>query len=96
MTVTMWLGGMMFSYIFGFVPAVAAGAFVGLVQIGYGRVPWYVALVVGVIVGIAYAGVMESRSVVAGSTIHYAVVNLLTCIIPTMLCWALARKRYST
>lgn len=77
-----------FSYLPGAVPAGIVGLALGYLQIRYHRVPWYLALTCGLIVGAAYAGVWTGLRAEAGTA-------AMICVVPTLVCWAIMRRWYS-
>ena len=98
LTIAFVLGGLMLSYLFGVVPAAIVGVLVGLVEVRYGRTPWYVALALGLAVGLGYAVyryLVQNPAAGAAPKIYDAFVSILICVVPTMICWALVRKWYS-
>jgi hypothetical protein len=78
-----------FSYLPGAVPAGLVGIALGYLQIRYGRVSWYVALVCGFIGWVAY--------VVLWSGLREAIAfSVLICVVPTFVCWVIMRRWYGT
>jgi hypothetical protein len=88
--------GIIFSYFIGTVPAALAGLAVGLWQTFIGRVPWFVALAIGVVAGLGLAAFSgEAPSTLDDNAIDwYRPLLVLVCLVPTMLCWAIVRSWY--
>jgi hypothetical protein len=83
------------SYYFGAAPAAAAGLVIGATQAFVGRAGWPLALGTALVVAIAVlerSGDLDSlRMPGQGLFPEYAAVMILTCLVPTMLCWGLVR-----
>jgi hypothetical protein len=88
--------GVAIAYLVGVVPAAAVGLIVGIWQVFVGRMIWPVALAVGVLAGVIFMVYIE-RGRTAGSgadTPSLYGILVLTCVLPTMLCWAIVRTWY--
>jgi hypothetical protein len=94
---------MPFAYLYGVVPAALAGLAIGIKQAFFGRTTWPMALGVGLLVGVIFLegfDIIGPRGVFRptrydGSPIpELPGILILTCVVPTMLCWALVRNRY--
>ncbi len=99
-----WVGifallyGVPLSYLFGVFPAAAAGLLIGGWQVLVGRTTWIVAVGVGFIVGLAFLYAV-GREPIDGAAKEFSfwenpAIFLLTCLVPTMLCWAIVRGWY--
>jgi hypothetical protein len=89
--------GAVIGYLVGLVPAVAIGLIVALWQELIGRVTWAVALGVGLAAGLAFLYFIESGRVANLAPADFPQVHaalVLTCVIPTMLCWLVARALF--
>ncbi len=84
------------SYLMGIMPAAAAGLILGAIAVFY-RVPGtLLAIAVGLLVGfgMVFSGGRPTLPYAAESASDYASALLLisTCVVPTVLCWPLARR----
>ena len=90
------LYGIPMSYLFGVFPAAIAGLMIGGWQISMGRATWMIALGVGVIVGLGFLFAVGRQPTEEGAKAfefwEYPPIFLLTCLVPTMLCWAVVRN----
>jgi hypothetical protein len=81
-------------YMIGIAPAAASGLAIGIRQAFYGRVAWWLALAVGIIVGVGFQ-VLTGQPLVpaegASGMREQGAVMVLTCLCATMVCWALVR-----
>jgi hypothetical protein len=97
---TKLLPGLPFAYLFGILPAAAAGALIGAYKVAKGHVPWWVAFAIGTIVGVVFLYFMDRpRSPSAASNATDSgmkVLLILTNLLPTMLCWLIVRNWYTT
>ena len=89
-------GGILFSYFFGFIPAIAAGILITVLQFCMTRVPWYAVLIVGFCVGAGFSYVYEMLNTAGGSLplarpIVYSA-DIFTCVASTLICWAMIRN----
>jgi hypothetical protein len=86
------------SYYFGAAPAAVAGLVIGVTQAFVGRAGWPLALGTALVVAIAVlerSGELASlRSPDQDPFPEYPAVMILTCLVPTMLCWGLVRGWY--
>ena len=87
-----------FGYLYGAGPAALAGMAIGLKQAFFGRTTWPMALAVGLVSGAVYLEIIGPRmgfrvQRLDGSPFpEYPAMMILTCVIPTMLCWGLVRN----
>jgi hypothetical protein len=87
------VGGIVFSYLFGFIPAIAAGMLIAVLQLCMTRVPWYAVLVVGLCVGAGFSNFFGSSMVVqvglpVARPFAY-LLNIFTCVASALICWAM-------
>jgi hypothetical protein len=86
------------SYYFGTAPAAAAGVVIGTMQAFVGRVGWPWALGTALVVAVAVLQRSGQLSLVGapdrGPFPEYPAIMILTCLVPTMLCWVLVRGWY--
>jgi hypothetical protein len=86
------------SYYFGTVPAAVAGLVIGTIQAFVGRVGWPLALGTALVVAVAVLQRSGQLSLVGapdrGPFPEYPAIMILTCLVPTMLCWVLVRGWY--
>jgi hypothetical protein len=86
------------SYYFGTAPAAVAGLVIGATQAFVGRAGWPLAL--GTALAVAVAVLHRSGQLpLLGSPEQspfpeYPAIMILTCLVPTMLCWVLVRGWY--
>jgi hypothetical protein len=90
-----------FSYPFGAAPAALAGLAIGIKQAFFGRTTWPMALAIGLIDGTVLLegldGVYPSaRALNVLPFPEYSAILILTCLVPTMLCWGLVRGPFFT
>jgi hypothetical protein len=90
-----------FAYLLGVVPAAAAGLLIGICKEWMGRAPWWMALIVGIIVGVGFIWFMEqrppsSRAPAAAVDSGLRVMMLLANVVPTMLCWWIVQNWFPT
>jgi len=94
---------MPFAYFYGVVPAALAGLAIGIKQAFFGRTTWPMALGVGLLVGVIFLegfdmlgprGVFRPTRYDGSPIAELPGILILTCVVPTMLCWALVRNRY--
>jgi hypothetical protein len=87
------------SYLFGAIPAAAAGLMIGIWQVFVGRTTWLIAAGVGVIVGAAVLYSGDAGSFDAAPDEHdfraYPPLMVLTCVAATVLCWLVVRNWYA-
>jgi hypothetical protein len=83
------------SYYFGAAPAAGAGLVIGITQAFIGRAGWPLALGTGLVVAIA---VLERSGQLTflgardqGPFPEYPAIMILTCLVPTLMCWTLVR-----
>jgi hypothetical protein len=84
-----------FSYFLGAGPAALVGLIIGIKQAFFGPTSWRMALFIGLAAGFVFVerlGVIDRRDFEGtdGSPLFPALL-VLTCVIPTMWCWALVR-----
>jgi hypothetical protein len=84
------------SYYFGAVPAAVAGLVIGVTQAFIGRAGWPLALGTALVVGVAVLKSSHQLTLLGArdQSPEYPAVMLLTCLVPTLLCWALVRGWY--
>jgi hypothetical protein len=86
------------SYYFGAGPAAGAGLLIGITQSFIGRVGWPLALGTGLVVAIVVLERSGQDPLAASPDQNpfpeYPAVMILSCLIPTLLCWALVRNWY--
>jgi hypothetical protein len=86
------------SYYFGATPAAAAGLVIGVTQAFVGRAGWPLALGTALVVAITVlerSGQLNSLGAPDQSPFpEYPAIMVLTCLVPTMLCWGLVRGWY--
>jgi hypothetical protein len=97
------LGAAIFSYPFGAAPAALAGLAIGIKQAFFGRTTWPMALAVGLIASPVFLegfysfyprlGV-RAQGFNALPSPEFSAILILTCLVPTMLCWTLVRSPY--
>jgi hypothetical protein len=85
-----------FAYHYGFYPSVAAGILIGLLSLRARRVPWYLALVIGLLVGTAFTIAYRKDMILgwvgpAGSWADH-LLTVFPCLTATMVCWAAVRN----
>lgn len=85
-----------FAYHYGFYPSVAAGILIGLLSLRMRRVPWYLALVIGLLVGTAFTIAYRKDMILgwvgpAGSWADH-LLTVFPCLTATMVCWAAVRN----
>jgi len=85
-----------FAYYYGFYPSVAAGILIGLLGLRVQRVPWYLALLVGLCVGTAFTIAYRKDMILgwvgpAGSWADH-LLTVLPCVASAMVCWAVVRN----
>ena len=94
---------MPFAYLYGAVPAAFAGLAIGIKQAFFGRTTWPMALGVGFLVGVIFLegfdmlgprGVFRPTRFDGSPITELPGILILTCVVPTMLCWVLVRNRY--
>jgi hypothetical protein len=85
-------------YYFGTAPAAVAGLVIGVTQAFVGRVGWPLALgtaLVVAVVALQRSGQLPLLGAPEQSPFpEYPAIMILTCLVPTMLCWALVRGWY--
>ncbi|HEY6255274.1 MAG TPA: hypothetical protein VIY51_05715 [Xanthobacteraceae bacterium] len=90
-------------YLFGIAPAAAGGLALGIRQAFFGRATWAMALAVGFVAGAILLkdidgldpdARFQARGFDGSRLPQYSAILLLTCVIPTMLCWVLVRSWY--
>jgi len=89
--------GAAIGYLMGIIPAVSVGLIVALWQEYIGRVTWAVALGIGTAVGLAFLYVIaygHPPNVDARDFPQVHVTLVLTCVIPTMICWLVVRTQF--
>jgi hypothetical protein len=79
-----------FSYFFGAGPAALVGLAIGIKQAFFGSTTWRLALLLGLVAGAVFA---ERMGAMNFSGVNEALF-ILTCVIPTMLCWVIVRDWY--
>jgi hypothetical protein len=86
------------SYYFGAVPAAVAGLVIGITQAFVGRAGWPLALGTALVVAVAVLQRSGQLSLVGAPDQspfpEYPAIMILTCLVPTMLCWVLVRGWY--
>ncbi|HEV3374039.1 MAG TPA: hypothetical protein VG145_15955 [Xanthobacteraceae bacterium] len=86
------------SYYFGTAPAAAAGLVIGTTQAFVGRAGWPLALGTALVVAVAVlerSGQLPLLGAPDQSPFpEYPAIMILTCLVPTMLCWVLVRGWY--
>jgi lipopolysaccharide export LptBFGC system permease protein LptF len=89
------ISGIPTSYIFGIIPALLAGKVTSFILRTDGRHEIILVALTGLLTGLAYwlfMGVM-SGDLISGEWTANGIRNyLITCFVPTMICWILARK----
>ena len=88
-----------FAYYYGFYPSFAAGILIGLLRLRMRRVPWYLALLVGLCVGIVFTIVYRRDMILgwvgpAGSWADL-LLTVFPCLVATMVCWAIVRNWFA-
>ena len=85
-----------FSYVFGTVPAAAAGLLVAAAEARCGTVSWLMAVAIGLLVGIGDAAVMALMSLGSIRPLAVTPSGLAASIVingvPTLICWAMVRR----
>jgi hypothetical protein len=84
-----------FSYLIGVWPAAAAGLLVGLWQAFKGPARWWVALAIGILVGIGFlvaTGQPIIHETEAGVAREQSTIMIVTCAATTMACWTIVRN----
>jgi hypothetical protein len=98
-----WVGlfaiiyGVPFGYLIGAAPAAAAGLLVGIRQAFFGRTPWWLAIAIGVLVGIGFQVATGQPVVPSDDSVglrEQGVVMAITCLCATLLCWGIVRHWY--
>jgi hypothetical protein len=86
------------SYYFGAVPAAAAGLVIGVTQAFIGRAGWPLALGTGLVVAVAVLKSSHQLTLLGARDQspfpEYPAVMILTCLVPTLICWTLVRGWY--
>jgi hypothetical protein len=86
------------SYYFGAAPAAVAGLVIGVTQAFVGRAGWPLALGTALVVAVAVlerSGQLPLLGAPDRSPFpEYPAIMILTCLVPTMLCWVLVRGWY--
>jgi hypothetical protein len=86
------------SYYFGTLPAAVAGVVIGITQAFVGRAGWPLALGTALVVAVAVlqrSGQLPLLGAPGQSPFpEYPAIMMLTCLVPTMLCWVLVRGWY--
>jgi hypothetical protein len=91
------------SYIYGAAPATLAGAAIGITQAFFGRTRWPMALAVGLIAGGVFLksvdafnpGAAFQAQIFDGFAVPlFPALAMLTCLVPTLVCWRLVRRPY--
>jgi hypothetical protein len=86
------------SYYFGAAPAAVAGVVIGATQAFVGRAGWPLALGTALVVAVAVLQRSGQLSLLAAPEQspfpEYPAIVILTCLVPTMLCWLLVRGWY--
>jgi len=85
-----------FAYYYGFYPSVAAGVLIGLLGLRMRRVPWYLALLIGLCIGIVFTIVYREDLILgwvgpAGSWADH-MLTVFPCLAVAMVCWAVVRN----
>ncbi len=92
-------------YVYGAVPAALAGLAIGIKQAFFGRTTWPMALAVGLIAGVIFLEgldvfnprvVLQTQRFDGSPVSEFPAIAILTCLVPTMLCWSLVRGPYFT
>jgi hypothetical protein len=91
------LGAIPFAYLLGAVPAAVAGFLVALCREWMGRAPWWSALTIGIVVGVAFTYFLErppasSPAPRAPADHGFRLLLVATNVVPTMLCWWIVRN----
>jgi hypothetical protein len=93
------------SYFYGAGPAALAGAAIGIKQAFFGRTTWSMAFAVGLIAGVVFLkgvdafnpGAAFQAQIFDGAAVPlFPALAILTCLVPTLLCWRLVRSPYFT
>jgi len=85
--------GMPASYVIGIVPAALAGLLVASLQVMYRWFGGTAAFLVGVGVGLLFSALFDTRPDQHLSPAWgYPAVKILTCVVPTLVCWAVIRR----
>jgi hypothetical protein len=89
--------GVLFSYIYGIVPAAITGLLIGILQVKYGRLNWPLVLAIGICVGTGYSLAVgqlpNARPLTKLSAPDYAM-HGLACVFATFFCWRFVRNWY--
>jgi hypothetical protein len=98
----MWMfinavGAVPFAYLLGAVPAAVAGFLVAICREWMGRAPWWSALAIGIVVGVAFTYFLErppaSSPAPRAPVDHgFRLLLVVTNVVPTMLCWWIVRN----
>jgi hypothetical protein len=88
--------GIPFAYFYGFLPSVAAGILIGLLRLRMMRVPWYLALLIGLCIGAVFT-IAYRHDMILGYPGEYGrwadhLLNVFPCVAATMICWAIVRN----
>jgi hypothetical protein len=94
---TILIIGIPFAYMFGIVPALLAGLSVAIFFGFMRRVPWHLALLIGLCVGAAFS-LATGHTLMLGSGRTYRawdhhLVTVLPCVVATLVCWAAMRRQ---
>lgn len=81
------------SYLIGAVPAAVAGLIVGIRQVYFGPATWPYAVGAGLVVGCGVL-IVSGQRITADSDVSLPVI-MMTCLVPTLVCWLFVRGWYS-
>ncbi len=91
------------SYIYGAPPAALAGVAIGIKQAFFGRSTWPMVCAVGLIAGLVFlkgvdafdpGAAFQARIFDGAAVPLFPALAMLTCLVPTLLCWRLVRRPY--
>ena len=90
--------GVPIGYLIGLWPAAAAGLLVGIRQAFFGRIPWWLAVAMGVLVGVGFQ-VSTGQPVIPADDATVGMreqgpIMIITCLASTMVCWSIVRSWY--
>jgi hypothetical protein len=92
-----------YGYLLGVVPAALAGLIIGAMQLRFGRLHWYVVMLVGAAVGVAdiFIGKLLIGFLVTSNAPRPRpdwgsfVFPIVTCMVATLVCWRFVRDWYT-
>jgi hypothetical protein len=97
MSAVVFIFGVLFSYIYGIVPAAIAGLLIGILQVKYGRLNWTPVLAIGLCVGTGYSlavGHLPNARPLTGLSAPVYAMHGLACVFATVFCWRFVRNWY--